>query len=75
MKKFLAIALTAAMLLSLALVGVSAAEAYDGSSVSASLSGAGTEADPYLIANGADLALFASAPVDGASYKLTADIV
>ena len=75
MKKFLAIVLTAAMLLSLALVGVSAAEVYDGSSVSASLSGAGTEADPYLIANGADLALFASAPVDGASYKLTADIV
>ena len=75
MKKFLAIALTAAMLLSLALVGVSAAEVYDGSSVSASLSGAGTEADPYLIANGADLAFFAANPVDGASYKLTADIV
>ncbi len=75
MKKFLAIALTAAMLLSFAVIGTSAAEVYDGTSVSASLSGSGTEADPYLIANGADLAYFASAPVDGASYKLTADIV
>ena len=75
MKKFLAFAITAAMLLSLAVIGTSAAEVYDGASVSASLSGSGTEADPYLIANGADLAYFASAPVDGASYKLTADIV
>ena len=54
---------------------ISAAEVYDGTSVSASLSGAGTEADPYLIANGADLAYFAANKVDGASYKLTADIV
>lgn len=54
---------------------VSAAEAYDGTSVSASLSGSGTDADPYLIANGADLAYFAANPVDGASYKLTNDIV
>ena len=51
------------------------AETYDGTSVSASLSGSGTEADPYLIANGADLAYFAANPVDGASYKLTNDIV
>jgi len=75
MKKFLSIALTAAMLLSFAVIGTAAAEVYDGTSVSASLSGAGTEADPYLIANGADLAFFAANPVDGASYKLTADIV
>ena len=75
MKKFLALVITAAMLLSLAVVGISAAEVYDGTSVSASLSGAGTEADPYLIANGADLAYFAANPVDGASYKMTADIV
>ncbi len=54
---------------------VSAAEVYDGTSVSASLSGSGTDADPYLIANGADLAYFAANPVDGACYKLTNDIV
>lgn len=54
---------------------ISAAEVYDGTSVSASLTGSGTEADPYLIANGADLAYFAANPVDGACYKLTADIV
>ncbi len=75
MKKFLALAITAAMLLSFAVIGTSAAEVYDGTSVSASLSGAGTEADPYLIANGADLAFFAANTVAGASYKLTADIV
>ena len=75
MKKFLALAITAAMLLSFAVIGTSAAEVYDGTSVSASLSGAGTEADPYLIANGADLAFFAANAVAGASYKLTADIV
>ena len=75
MKKFLALVITAAMLLSFAVIGTSAAEVYDGTSVSASLSGAGTEADPYLIANGADLAFFAQNPVDGASYKMTADIV
>jgi hypothetical protein len=76
MKKTLAIIL--ALVMSLSLLGafsVSAAEVYDGTSVSASLSGAGTEADPYLIANGADLAYFAANAVAGASYKLTADIV
>ena len=76
MKKTLAIIL--ALVISLSLLGafsVSAAEVYDGTSVSASLAGAGTEADPYLIANGADLAYFAANAVAGASYKLTADIV
>ncbi len=76
MKKTLAIIL--ALMMSISLLGsfsVSAAEVYDGTSVSASLAGAGTEADPYLIANGADLAYFAANAVAGASYKLTADIV
>jgi hypothetical protein len=76
MKKTLAIIL--ALVMSLSLLGafsVSAAEVYDGTSVSASLAGAGTEADPYLIANGADLAYFAANAVAGASYKLTADII
>ena len=74
------VALIMALLMGLSAIGmvavyISAAEVYDGSSVSASLSGSGTEADPYLIANGADLAYFAANPVDGASYKLTNDIV
>ena len=76
MKKTIALILALVMSLSLVgALGVSAAEVYDGTSVSASLSGAGTEADPYLIANGADLAFFAANAVAGASYKLTADIV
>lgn len=76
MKKTLAIILALVMSLSLlGAFGASAAEVYDGTSVSASLAGAGTEADPYLIANGADLAYFAANAVAGASYKLTADIV
>ena len=76
MKKTIALILALVMSLSfVGALGVSAAEVYDGTSVSASLSGAGTEADPYLIANGADLAFFAANAVAGASYKLTADIV
>ena len=76
MKKTIALILALVMSLSfVGVIGVSAAEVYDGTSVSASLSGAGTEADPYLIANGADLAFFAANAVAGASYKLTADIV
>lgn len=76
MKKTISLLLALVMSLSLVgVIGVSAAEVYDGTSVSASLSGAGTEADPYLIANGADLAFFAANPVDGASYKLTDDVV
>ncbi len=73
------IALVMALLMGLSAIGMIAmyvaAETYDGTSLSASLSGSGTEADPYLIANGADLAYFAANPVDGASYKLTNDIV
>lgn len=73
------IALIMAILMGVSAIGMIAmyvaAETYDGTSVSASLSGAGTEADPYLISNGADLAYFAANPVDGASYKLTNDIV
>lgn len=76
MKKTIALILALVMSLSfVGVIGASAAEVYDGTSVSASLSGAGTEADPYLIANGADLAFFAANAVAGASYKLTADIV
>ena len=50
---------------------------YDGTSVSESLQGEGTEASPYLIANGADLKYFEqnAAATTGKYYKLTADIV
>ena len=46
---------------------------WDGTTASASLSGEGTEASPYLIASGADLKYFASNVSDG-FYKLTKDI-
>lgn len=64
MKKIISVVLMTAMLLSLVVF-----------SVSADLAGAGTEASPYLIGTKADLEAFAAAPVDGAHYKLTADIV
>ena len=53
----LAIAVFAAML---ALPTVSFADTWDGSSVSASLAGEGTEEAPYLIASAADFAYFAN---------------
>ena len=55
--KFAALVLSLVMALSaLAVVAFSADEVvYDGTSVSTSLTGEGTEASPYLIANGADL--------------------
>ena len=50
---------------------------YDGTSISESLQGEGTEASPYLIQNGADLKYFEqnAAATTGKYYKLTADIV
>ena len=49
---------------------------WDGTSVSASLSGTGTEADPFLIQSAADFAYFASqvnanTAASGANYKVT----
>lgn len=49
------------------------AQIWDGS-VSASLAGSGTEAEPFLIKNGADLAYAVKNPVEGKFYKLTQDI-
>lgn len=60
MKKFLAFATTIAMLLSLAVLGSSASsEVWDGTVATSFESGSGTEADPYLIKNGAQLAYLA----------------
>ena len=60
MKKILAFATTIAMLLSLAVLGSSASsEVWDGSVATSFESGNGTEADPYVIKNGAQLAYLA----------------
>ena len=67
MKKVLSIVLCTVMLLSLFVLPTSAA-AWDGTTVSASLSGEGTAASPYLINNGADLAYLAKATADGESF-------
>ena len=68
MKKIITIALIAAMMLSMIVVGTSAA-AWDGTSVSASLKGEGTEASPYLVESAADLAFLAKSVNDGTSYE------
>ena len=47
------------------------ADVWDGTTVSTSLQGAGTEADPYLISSGADLAYVKSVVDAAASYKET----
>lgn len=54
---------------------VSADDVYDGTSVSAALSGDGSETSPYLISSGADLAYFAANAEAGKCYKLTENIV
>lgn len=62
------IALIMAILMGVSAIGMIAmyvsAETFDGVNVSASASCMGTDADPYLIANGAELAYFAANPVD-----------
>ncbi len=47
---------------------------WDGSSVSAGLSGSGTEADPYLIQSAADFAYLGTESFSGKHYKLTVSI-
>lgn len=49
-------------------------DVWDGTTVSASLSGSGTEGDPYLIQSASDLAFFHSNVQTDKYYKLTADI-
>ena len=57
-----------------------AADTWDGTSASSSLSGTGTEADPYIIASAADLAFLSKAALGvdnygaGSIYKLTTSI-
>lgn len=68
MKKFLALALTAALLFPLAVIGTSAtADAWDGSAATSFESGSGTEAFPYVIKTGAQLAYLAQQVANGAN--------
>ena len=78
MKKVLSIVLCTVMLLSLFVLPTSAA-AWDGTTVSTSFKGEGTQASPYLIESGADLALLAQEVNGGNSYagkyfKQTCDV-
>ena len=68
MKKFITFALIAAMMLTMIVVGTSAA-AWDGTTASASLKGEGTEASPYLVESAADLAFLAQSVNAGTSYE------
>lgn len=68
MKKFITFALLAAMMLTMIVVGTSAA-AWDGTTVSESLKGEGTEASPYLVESAADLAFLAKSVNEGTNYE------
>ncbi len=67
MKKALSIILFATMIISLFAFPTSAA--WDGTSVSASLKGEGTQASPYLVETAEDLAFLAKSVNEGNSYE------
>ncbi|MGM9643081.1 MAG: GLUG motif-containing protein, partial [Eubacteriales bacterium] len=67
MKKSLSIALILAMLLTL--VSVTASAAWDGTTVSASLEGEGTQDSPYLVQTAEDLAFLAKSVNEGNTYE------
>ncbi|MBR5922327.1 MAG: hypothetical protein IKZ59_00885, partial [Clostridia bacterium] len=69
-EKLLAVVVTVCVLVAmLAMPSATATSVWDGSSVSASLSGSGTAADPYLIKNAADLKYFADSVNGGTDYS------
>ncbi len=81
MKKFLVFALTAAMLLSMVVIGTSAADVdvWDGTVATSFSAGTGTEADPYVIATAEELAYLAAKvqagdPATGEYYVLATDL-
>ncbi len=81
MKKITSAILVAAMLVSMMVLMIpTASAAWDGSSVSASLIGSGTEFDPYLISSENDLAFVqkqvndGTTHFDGEYFKLTVDL-
>ncbi len=81
MKKLISLIMAVILITALAVaVTPSASAAWDGAKVSEKLNGKGSEADPYIIANEADLALVAKQVNDavtayeGEYIKLTADL-
>ena len=81
MKKFTSIILALAMLSAMMITMIpTASAAWDGSSVSASLVGSGTELDPYLVSSENDLAFIAHqvntsvTTFSGEFFKLTTDL-
>ena len=81
MKKFTSIILALAMLSAMMITMIpTASAAWDGSSVSASLVGSGTELDPYLVSSENDLAFVAHqvntsvTTFSGEFFKLTTDL-
>ena len=67
MKKALSVILFAAMILSLCAFNIGAA--WDGTTVSASLAGEGTQDSPYVVETAADLAFLAKSVNEGNSYE------
>ena len=81
MKKFTSVIIALAMLCAIMVTMIpTASAAWDGSSVSASLQGSGTELDPYLITSENDLAFVANqvntsvTTYTGEFFKLTSDL-
>ena len=81
MKKFTSVILALAMLTAMMITMIpTASAAWDGSSVSASLMGSGTELDPYLVSSENDLAFVANqvngsvTSYAGEYFKLTSDL-
>ncbi len=68
MKKLLSIFVLVAMLLAMVVISTSAA-AWDGTTVSASLEGEGTQAKPFLVKSAADLAFLAKSVNEGTNYE------
>ena len=67
MKKIITLALLAAMMLTMIVVGTSAA-AWDGTTASTALEGDGSAATPYLVKSAEDLAFLAKSVDEGTTY-------
>ena len=67
MKKIITLALIAAMMLTMIVVGTSAA-AWDGTTASTALEGDGSAATPYLVKSAEDLAFLAKSVDEGTTY-------
>ena len=56
-------------------ISLSAQAVWDGTVATSFAGGTGTEDDPYLISNGAELAYLAQVATEGKFYRLTEDII